>query len=131
MKKIFFFAIPLALLGAVFFLGGCGNQNSSQSTTPTTNSAATIPTTAPGQTKGAVTIQNFAFSPAEITISKGESVTWTNEDSAPHQIASDTNVFSGNLIAKGQNYSFIFKDAGTFSYHCVIHPSMKGTIIVK
>ncbi|TSA44946.1 hypothetical protein D4R51_02730 [bacterium] len=131
MKKISFLALPLAFLGAAFFLGGCGYQSTSQSTTPATNSAATAPSPTVDQTAGAVTIQNFAFSPASLTIKKGESVTWTNEDSAPHQIASDTNAFSGNAINKGQTYSFTFNTAGEFDYHCAIHPSMKGKIIVQ
>lgn len=131
MKKISFFALPLALLAAAFFLGGCGYQNTSQSTTPSGSSAQQTPSPTANQSAGAVTIQNFAFSPASLTINKGEAVTWTNEDSAPHQIASDNNIFQGSPINKGQTYSFTFSDTGEFSYHCAIHPSMKGKIIVK
>ena len=144
MKKISPFVLPLALLGVVFFLGGCGYQSASQSTTPAPNSAANTPATpspsssatktpspATGQVAGAVTIQNFAFSPAEITIAKGETVTWTNEDSSPHQIASDNGKFQGPSFSKGQTYSFTFNDTGAFPYHCAIHPMMKGNIVVK
>jgi plastocyanin len=127
MKKLSLIALPLALLGAVFFLGGCGSQKAA----PAANSGAMAPAMAPGQIKGAVMIRNSAFNPIEMTIAKGENIIWMNEDSASHQIASDTNLFSGNSISKGQNYSFTFKDTGTFPYHCAIHPFMKGTIIVK
>jgi amicyanin len=146
MKKISLLALPLALLGAVFFLGGCGYQTANQgtapqgssnpktspATTPATNSAETTPSPAANQPSGAVTIQNFAFSPADLKIKKGDTVTWTNEDSAPHQIASDTTgKFQGPSISKGQTYSFTFNDTGTFPYHCVIHPMMKATITVE
>jgi amicyanin len=144
MKKISLLALPLALLAAVFFLGGCGYQApTNQGTTPASgntvsrtpspasNSAVTAPSSTTNQTANAVTIQNFAFSPASLTIKKGESVTWTNEDSVPHQIVSDSGAFQGNTINKGQTYSFTFNTAGQFPYHCSIHPSMKGIVIVQ
>jgi plastocyanin len=52
-------------------------------------------------------------------------------DSAPHQIASDTMAFTGSqTLGQGGTYSFTFTTPGTYSYHCAIHPFMKGTIIV-
>lgn len=148
MKKISLLALPLALVGAVFFLGGCGNQAANQgatpsygnspaqtpasSTTPAPSPAATAPAPTSNQATGAVTIQNFAFSPASLTIKKGETVTWTNKDSAPHQIVSDTaGKFQGPSISSGQTYSFTFNETGTFAYHCSIHPMMKATITVQ
>lgn len=141
MKKISPLALPLALLGAALFLGGCGYQTPSQPAAPTSGSSPT-PTTTPNsvsatpspssdQTTGAVTIQNFAFSPASLTIKKGETVTWTNKDSAPHQIASDNGKFQGPQMSNGQTYSFTFNETGTFPYHCVIHPMMKAAITVQ
>lgn len=89
-------------------------------------------------TANAVTIENFAFNPQTITVKRGASVTWTNNDLAPHQIASDPHpareilpaLFSDSL-SKGQAYTFTFDKAGNFGYHCHIHPSMKGTIVVE
>jgi plastocyanin len=85
----------------------------------------------PGSVQNAVTISGFAFSPASITVPVGTTVTWTNKDAAPHTITSDdgTTFDSGNL-ANGATYSFTFTKAGTFAYHCAIHSSMKGTVIV-
>jgi plastocyanin len=85
----------------------------------------------PGGVQNAVTISGFAFSPASITVPVGTTVTWTNKDAAPHTITSDdgTTFDSGNL-ANGATYSFTFTKAGTFAYHCAIHSSMKGTVIV-
>ena len=78
----------------------------------------------------AITVQNFAFSPASVSVPAGTTVTWTNQDAATHQIASDTGAFMGNPIGQGSSYSFTFTTPGTFPYHCAIHPSMKGTITV-
>jgi len=76
-----------------------------------------------------VAIQNFAFDPADLAVKAGDTVTWTNNDSAPHQIKSD--VFNSPSLSKGQTFSFTFQNAGTFDYSCAIHPSMKGRIIVR
>lgn len=76
-----------------------------------------------------IAIENFSFKPTEIDIKKGDTVTWTNQDSAPHKILGD--IFQSDSLAKGQSFSFVFNSAGTFDYICGIHPSMKGTIIVQ
>jgi plastocyanin len=75
-----------------------------------------------------VTIQNFAFSPPELVIKTGTTVTWTNEDSAAHTIASAS--FNSPILNTGETFSFRFDSPGTFDYSCGIHPSMKGKIIV-
>jgi plastocyanin len=79
----------------------------------------------------AVTIQNFAFSPATITVQPGTTVTWTNKDTAAHTVTADsgTGPKSGNLN-QNQTYSFKFDTAGTYAYHCEIHPNMKATVVV-
>ena len=76
-----------------------------------------------------IIIQNFAFSPASITIKQGTTVTWTNLDSAPHQIKADT--FNSRLLSQGQSFSFTFNTTGTFNYICAIHPMMTGQIVVN
>lgn len=81
-----------------------------------------------------VMIQNFAFSPATLTIKTGTTVTWMNKDGAPHQIASDPGsavAFTSESLANGASYQFTFNQPGTYSYYCTIHPSMKATIIVQ
>lgn len=76
-----------------------------------------------------ISLQGFAFNPSSITINKGDIVIWTNKDSAPHTISGS--VISSSTFNKGQTFSFKFNNAGTFNYICSIHPSMKGTVIVK
>jgi len=84
------------------------------------------------QTGNIIEISNFAFVPSEITIKSGETVTWTNNDSTPHTITSDSgNELDSGSISPGQTYSHTFNTAGTFDYHCSIHTSMKAKIIVE
>lgn len=85
-----------------------------------------------GQAPNSVSISNFAFSPQTITVTAGTEITWTNKDAAAHTVTSDDGNFpsSGNL-SQGQTYKVTFSTAGTYPYHCAIHPSMKGTVIVN
>ncbi len=76
-----------------------------------------------------VAVENFSFSPTELSINFRETVTWTNQDSAPHQISG--NGFKSDVLDNGQSFNFTFNTAGTYDYVCPIHPYMKGKIIVK
>lgn len=78
-----------------------------------------------------VMIQNFAFNPNSITVKVGTNVTWVNQDSASHTIVGDNGTFQSNNLANGANYTYNFTKAGEYSYHCSIHPSMVGKIIVQ
>ena len=77
-----------------------------------------------------VTIQNFAFSPATVTIRKGGSVTWTQKDSVKHNAVSDDGKFEGPLLNLGDTWTFKFDEAGNYKYHCGPHPRMTGTVVV-
>jgi plastocyanin len=95
---------------------------------------ATAPRAAPkARAAGSQTvpIQGFVFKPATVTINEGDTVTWTNQDTAPHTAtASDGSFDTGNL-KKGASGSHKFSKAGSFAYICSIHPNMKGTVVVK
>jgi len=79
-----------------------------------------------------IEIKNFAFSPSTLTIKKGDTVKWTNQDSTRHTATSDSrNELDSELLAKGDSYSHTFNSVGTFNYHCTPHPSMKAKIIVE
>ncbi len=82
----------------------------------------------PAQPSASVTIQNFAFSPGEVTIAKGGTVTWTNHDSTTHTVTFGDG--SSPDLDSGATYERTFNDTGTFSYHCSIHPSMTGKVVV-
>jgi amicyanin len=82
----------------------------------------------------AVTISNFAYSPAAIKIKVGQTVTWTNNDSVGHTVTADnasSDAPDSKLFNKGETYSFTFNKAGTYTYHCAPHPYMKGTVVVS
>jgi predicted lipoprotein with Yx(FWY)xxD motif len=79
-----------------------------------------------------VTIQNFAFSPQTVTVAPGTTVTWTNKDNVDHTVTSDTGAWpdSGSL-ATNHTFSHTFAKAGTYAYHCALHPSMTARVIVS
>lgn len=77
-----------------------------------------------------VTIENFAFSPADLTIDAGQTVTFTNADGAPHTATATDGSFDTGRLNKGESASLTFSTAGTYAYACAFHPMMKGTITV-
>ena len=76
-------------------------------------------------------IVDYAFSPASITIKAGSAITWTNTGSAPHTVTADDGSFDSGSLANGSTFSHTFATAGTFTFHCAIHSSMKGTVVVQ
>jgi amicyanin len=127
--------VVLVIVGVVVALGGNKSKTDTTMNMPTTTTSTSTKkdtSTTPTSTN-AVTIQSFAFSPASITVKVGDSVTWTNQDSVAHTVTADDGVTGGpnsQLIEKGKTYSFTFAKAGTYTYHCSVHPSMKGTVTV-
>ena len=77
-----------------------------------------------------VSIENFSFSPASISVSAGDTVVWTNNDSVAHTVTSTDGAFDTGDIAPGASASVTFDNAGTFAYICSIHPSMTGSVDV-
>jgi len=79
----------------------------------------------------AVTIADFAFSPQNLSVNVGDTVTWTNQDTANHTVTStDGGPLASPSLGQGQSYSYTFSLPGTYSYHCSIHPMMTGTVTV-
>ncbi len=77
-----------------------------------------------------ITISSFAF-PATTSVNVGDTVTWRNESGATHNATADDGSFASGSIADGGSRSVTFASAGSFPYHCTIHPSMTGTIVVS
>lgn len=90
-----------------------------------------VSTSTTGETvsSNSVLIQNYSFSPSTLTVKAGTTVTWTNKDSATHNLKSST--FSSPDLGTGDTFKFTFNTPGTFDYSCGIHPTMTGTIIVQ
>jgi plastocyanin len=135
-NKIFIFS--LVILTLTFVVSGCSLYGGTKNVAPTTPINKAVPevsvtSTEPTETsliiKASVEISNFAFNPAKLTVKKGATVTWTNNDQAPHAIKSES--FNSDILQSGEKYSMTFGDAGVFNYSCSIHPSMTGQIIVE
>ena len=77
-----------------------------------------------------VKIDNFSFSPQEINVAVGTSVTWTNRDDIPHTVVSTDGVFKSKVRDTDEKFSYTFTKAGTYSYYCSIHPKMTGKVVV-
>jgi amicyanin len=78
----------------------------------------------------AVAIVDFAFSPATLTITAGDTVVWTNEDPMIHTATSVNGAFDSGDLEQGEAYSLTFTTAGTYDYLCTPHPTMTGRIVV-
>lgn len=132
--------IAIIVIAAVLIIaGGIGlylsNQNNAQpvteTQTPSTGTPETAQPTSGTQTHN-IELKSFAFNPAEITINVGDTVIWTNMDSVSHTITSDSGTeLNSPTLSKGKTFSYIFNTAGTHEYHCSIHSSMKGKVIVE
>ena len=130
---------------AVLFLAACGGGTTATTSTPTATTPPTAtptPTSTPSPTptpKSTVVMvkiveqnEKYSFQPATLSIKMGTQVVWLNTTDAPHTVTSDTaGAFSSpSTITQNQTFKFTFTSAGTFPYHCNIHPYMKATITV-
>ena len=78
-----------------------------------------------------VSIDNFSFTPMEMTIPAGSQVTWINKDDVPHTVVSVDHKFKSRALDTDEKFSFTFPDPGTYEYFCSVHPKMTGKIVVK
>ena len=78
-----------------------------------------------------ITIDNFTFTPKELTVAVGTTVKWVNHDDIPHTIVEKKTTFRSKALDTDDSYSFTFTSAGTFDYFCGLHPHMVGQVIVK
>jgi LPXTG-motif cell wall-anchored protein len=78
-----------------------------------------------------VTISDFQFAPASVTIDVGDTVTWNNEGPTAHSATADDGEFDTGIFDAGQSRSHTFDQAGTYSYFCTPHPNMEGTVTVR
>jgi plastocyanin len=139
-------AQAVALLAfATTLLGGCGAGAGAGGAPPTASlaspsqhaadsaSAPAAPTTVAEAQTARVVIDNFAFSPREITVAAGTRVTWVNHDDVPHTATSGVKprAFDSGALDTDDTFSFVFTTPGTFDYFCAVHPHMTGKVIVK
>ena len=117
-------------VGAVLMLAACGS--SAASVAPAASTAANgCSQTANAAGAVAVSIKGFAFNPAQIAAKVGQAITFKNDDSAPHTATLvDGSCTTGN-IAVAASDGLVFTAAGSYPFHCKIHPSMVGTIVIS
>jgi plastocyanin len=129
-------AVAAALLFAGSIAGAVADEMASMSMDmpgmPGMKMDATPVDVAPTE-PNAVNINNFAFSPRELTVAVGTTVTWTNKDEEPHTVvnAGSPPAFKSAALDGGDNFSFTFTKPGTYRYFCSVHPFMTATVVVK
>jgi len=123
MKKSLVVSLCVFALVSFFILSGCSKASTSPYGAASAPAAAGQPNT--------VVIANVAFGPTALTVTAGTSVVWQNNDGIAHTSTSDTGVWDTGTIPPGGSKTVMFGTAGTFAYHCTVHPMMTGTIVVK
>jgi plastocyanin len=117
-------AALLSLAASAVLLLGCGSDSGGTDQTSSASSGAAG--------AEAVTIKDYIYKPASITVPKGTTVTFTNRDSTPHTATSkEAGVFESGSIETGKSGEIKLEKSGTFAYYCLFHPFMKGTIVVE
>jgi plastocyanin len=134
--------LVLVVVGVLLFkgtsVGSLNLANRTATNTTSNSSTSTNTTTSNDNTQNfasttSVVIDNMAFTPSSVVTKAGTKVTWTNNDTVSHTVTADvpTAAFpSSGTIAPGGTYSVTFSQPGTYTYHCSIHPTMKGTVSV-
>ncbi|MGH9522365.1 MAG: cupredoxin domain-containing protein [Terriglobales bacterium] len=84
----------------------------------------------PGKSDQAITIDNFTFSPAVLTVAAATTVTWTNHDDIPHSVVSTSHKFKSHALDTNDTFAYTFTEPGTYEYFCGLHPKMVGKVIV-
>lgn len=125
-------ATSAAGLLALMVLVACVSDRTTVTGVDATACSVELPSPAFGS--AVVVIRNFAFSPAQVHVAAGQKVTWVNCD-APgtdtHTTTADALKWASPVLAPGSVFTTDFNSAGTFSYHCEIHPGMTGSVVVQ
>jgi plastocyanin len=89
------------------------------------------PVASPVAGAASVRIANLAFDPPTITIPAGSTMTWSNDDVTPHTVTADEGQFDSGIFDPGASFSWTFPEPGSFTYHCQLHPTMQGSVVVE
>ena len=124
-----------AISAILVFATACGGGSSSSpvppSPTPSPAPKPGVPSSSVAIPVGAESLGNRAYMPDELNVAVGTTVTWMNTDSISHTSTSNATGWNSGIVAPGGRFSFAFQTAGTFPYHCTIHPGMVGTVVVR
>ena len=138
MKKIWIIigALAVVVIGGLIVWMVLGAKQQAPGSQPDTSSPTDLVDKSNEGTAVTVTLKNTKFTPQNIKVKKGTTVTWVNEDTTQHNVvALNSNDESGlpaenDLFGNGESYSFTFEIIGTFQYKCTPHPFMTGSVEV-
>lgn len=116
--------VVLLLMAAAYYSVAEYNQN--QKIAAQNHALKAAPVTGVTQ----VAMQGYVFTPANIAVKVGTTVTWTNDDNAPHSVTFDNGMKDSGLFMQGQSYNYTFTRPGVYQYHCSEHPFMVGRVTV-
>jgi plastocyanin len=128
---------------AAVLVAGCGGSDpattkpEAAASTSSTAVAHATETAAKPAAASAVTVKQFQFMPAELSVKAGTNVTWTNEDDILHTATSGATpgtadgTFDGPMDGRGKSFSHVFDQSGRYPYFCNRHNSMTGTVVVE
>jgi plastocyanin len=128
-----------ALIVTALALAACGSDSGGETSTGSEAASGTATTGAGGngpapsgeaERSAKVEIVEYTYEPDPVTVQVGGKVIWLNQDTAPHTATADDGSFDTGTLERGKLKSETFKQAGTFTYHCEIHPQMHGTVEV-
>jgi plastocyanin len=123
--------LAAATLVAALTVAACNKPPTATPVIPATTTSGSSPHVAKN-TMDVVTIRNFAFQPATLTVAAGSKVEWTNGDDEPHRVVSSDNQFPASpALDTDDSYTTVLAKPGIYNYYCSIHPHMVGKIIVK
>ena len=115
----------------VFWLGRCPIKVFALAMMLLVGAAALFGWRAIAAAPAAVTIDDFAFGPATLTVARGTTVTWTNKDDEPHTVATEDKRIKSPALDTDESFAFTFDQPGTYNYFCSVHPRMQGKVIVQ
>jgi plastocyanin len=142
MKRLMYLILPLSAIAVLVFAAVAAAQSvlpedqahshdSSQPAAVPAETTAPVETTTPAPNSAmTVDIHDHAFSPAQLNVAPGTTVTFVNNDIEPHTATADNGLFDTGVLEPGYSFDVFFEGSGTVTYHCELHPDMQGSIVV-
>jgi plastocyanin len=129
-------SLAVVLVGMAILLAGCLGQKELADHSKTHDMDMPSPppqanVDATNKAEVQIVIDNFVFTPSDVTVAPGTKVTWINKDDAPHTATSVDKKFNSGGLDTDDKFSFVFNDKGEYPYICTLHPQMKASIKVK
>lgn len=132
MQKSLTFCLILATIALTVVSVGCTSSTNPTATPANPSPSASAVKTDDTDPVASIDIRNFAYQPSEVTVKKGTTVKWVNDDSVIHTVTSSDGRFtSSGDLGKDATHQAKFNTTGSYDYYCIPHPFMKGKVIVE